>query len=110
MIEKIIKDVWFGREKLWKVFWFYKILGGTLAGILVEISARSENNSLLATSFAFYVVFGIWTLKGLFACRFNSTNQTYLPKLIEIFVFINIFFLLTSIILLLNKFLNVASV
>ena len=106
MITQIIQDAWYGKEKLWKVFWFYKVIGSTLIGLLVEISIRANNNLIIATSFALYFVYGIWVLNSLFSCRFNSKNQKYMPKVVEIFVFVNLFFLLLSTFLVMKKFLE----
>lgn len=106
MIEQIIKNSWYGKEKLWRVFWLYKFIGGGVTTILVELAIHLESNLLLACCLALYFVFSIWVLKSVFACRFNSTYQKYLPKIIEIFIFINIFFLIFSIFVIFEKFLS----
>jgi hypothetical protein len=88
-IIKTIQDVWFGRERLWRVFWIYNVLVGGVLGFIVEgviINGKNfENLSLLS----FYTVYHIWLLKGIYECRRNASNQTIIPNLMVMFVCLN---------------------
>jgi hypothetical protein len=96
-IIKIIRDVWFGREKLWKVFWLYHFLLGTFLGFILELVLLKEKTLFSIFFLAFYTVFSIWVLRGLYSCRFNLENKSFIPTLITFIVCLNSFFLVLGI-------------
>ncbi len=92
-LEQKIRDIWFGRELLWKVFWIYKILIGGSLGLVFELLYQSELKTLSALVLAVYCVFHVFALQGLLTCRRNSKYQNILPNLVIGFVGVNVFFL-----------------
>lgn len=92
--EQIIKDVWFGREILWKVFWIYSGILSVIISILVDATLLAGYFTLSVILFAFYTIFTIWASKGLYACRFNVKNPTIIKtNLVTGFAILNIFWL-----------------
>lgn len=105
-IYPIIRNVWFGKEKLWKVFWLYKILLGTLFSVALESKIKGEyikelSEGIYSVIFLpLFIVFNVWVLKGLYACRYNLNNKTgYIPKIIPFFIAVNVIFLTFSIVM-----------
>lgn len=97
MLEEIIRRVWYGREKLWKVFWLYKVLIGIVLASTVDLLAKYGFKTITNVVLAFYVAFHIWVLKGLYACRFNSQRPNLTSKLVLLLLVVNIAFLLLGI-------------
>ena len=86
-----IRSVWFGKAKLWKVFWIYGSLIGTAISFLIDYLFFEGLFVLSIIGLAFYTVFFVWVSKGMYACRFNSKNPNGLmSKAIPIFIALNI--------------------
>jgi hypothetical protein len=102
-MNEIIKNVWYGREKLWKVFWVYKVLIGGLLGIFFQILEDAKLELPSIAILAFYTIYHVWVLKGLYICRFNLENTTIIPKLVVPFVWVNAIFLVYSLVIILLK-------
>lgn len=86
-----IRNVWFGREKLWKVFWLYAGLIGTILSFVIDILFFSGQFMLSTAFLSFYTVFVIWISKGIYACRLNVKNpQGLIPKIAVLFMVINV--------------------
>ena len=97
-LEQIIKDVWFGRESLLKVFWLYKVAIGGLIGVLFEtLFTLKDFRTLSVIVLAFYLVYHIWVLKGLIACKDNLKKFHFISNIVIYFVGINAFVLCISI-------------
>lgn len=89
LIYQKIKDVWFGRELLWKVFWIYKFAIGGILGLLFEFINSNRMHIEATIILAIYTVFHIWVLKGLYACRFNMASPRFVAPIIPFFVGLN---------------------
>jgi hypothetical protein len=97
-----INDVWFGRERLWRVFWIYNVLIGSILGIAVEGAIIHNKSIEKVIVLSVYTVYNIWVLKGLYECRKNAQNQTFIPYLMLGFVYLNsilLFYGITQILL-----------
>lgn len=96
IIEREIQKVWFGEVSLKRAFWFHKILIGGGLGIAMQVVFWLTSKTIASIFLAFYVVFHIWILKGLFACRYNCKKPQLFGMLIIIFISINIVIITTG--------------
>jgi len=91
-IQTEIQDVWFGRVKLWKVFWLHTSVIGTILSLIIDFLFFSGQFLLSIAFLAVYTIFVIWISKGLYACRFNVKNpEGLIPKLTIVFIVLNLF-------------------
>jgi hypothetical protein len=96
-IQTEIQDVWFGRVKLWKVFWLHTSVIGTILSLIIDFLFFSGQFLLSIAFLAVYTIFVIWISKGLYACRFNVKNPEGLrPKFTIVFIVLNLFLFVVS--------------
>ena len=91
LIEKEIRDVWFGRQKLARVFWIYKFLIGTIFNFILEYTILTFNvQTFTWVIFSIYLIYHVWILKGLIACRNNIIKFYIFSKFMPYLVALNV--------------------
>lgn len=91
LLEKEIRDVWFGRQKLAKVFWLYKFAIGTVLNLTLEFAIINfKTPTFTWIIFSIYLIYHIWILKGLIACRNNIIKFDIFSKFIPYLVALNV--------------------
>jgi hypothetical protein len=104
LIEKEIRDVWFGRQKLAKVFWIYKFLIGTILNIIIELAIINfKTLSFTWIIFSIYLIYHIWILKGLIACKNNVIKFYIFSKFIPYLVALNVIGIVATMVELVTK-------
>ncbi len=68
-----IQRSWRGQEPLWKVFWLYNFLLGSLLNAGLDMALDSDNAAAAILASVVYVPYAIWMLVAMWRCAFNAT-------------------------------------